>query len=213
MANQWFRLYGEFAHDPKVQMLNEVDQRRLVMLFCIRCNGTVSLQDDEIVFQLRISEEEWQKSKKTFIEKGFINKDNEVLNWDKRQYISDSSAERVAKHRAKKKHDCSVTVTPPEQNRTDTEQIITEHNLIEVKEKWEDDFEVFWKEYPKKKDKQAAKLVWKKIRPNLQDVLNALSWQKQSKEWFEQGGKFVKYPERYIKNHAWLDEPSVSATF
>jgi len=81
------------------------------------------------------------------------------------------------------------------------------------REKWEDDFDIFWQEYPKKKDKQAAKLVWKKIRPNLQDVLKALSWQKQSKEWFEQGGKFVKHPERYIKNHSWLDEPSELVTF
>ena len=44
MANQWFRLYAEFAHDPKVQMLSEVDQRRYIMLLCMRCNGDVTLQ-------------------------------------------------------------------------------------------------------------------------------------------------------------------------
>lgn len=210
MANQWFRLYGEFAHDPKVQMLNEVDQRRLVMLFCIRCNGTVSLQDEEIMFQLRISESEWQKSKKTFIEKGFINKHNEVLNWDKRQYISDSSAERVAKFRAKKKQECSVTVTPPEQNRTDTEQNITEQ-IIE--EDWEKDFELFYKEYPKKVAPQKAKQAWKKTRPNIEVVLQALAWQKQSKQWFEKGGQFIPNPATWINGHQFLNKPPEQITF
>lgn len=128
MANTWFRMYSEFASDPKVQMLSETDQRRLTMIFCLRCNGHVTLQDEEVTFLLRISNESWQVTKALFISKGFINSDNEVLNWDKRQYVSDSSAERVARHRAKKKDDvtpCNVTVTPPEQiqNRTDTEQI------------------------------------------------------------------------------------------
>lgn len=126
MANSWFRMYGEFATDPKVQMLSEVYQRRLTMLFCLRCNGCVTLHDSEVTFMLRISDIEWAETKTVFMLKGFINYDNEILNWDKRQYVSDSSAERVAKHRANKKIDVTlsnVTVTPPEQNRTDTEQI------------------------------------------------------------------------------------------
>jgi hypothetical protein len=125
MANPWFRLYSEFAFDQKVQMLSEVDQRRLIMLFCFRCSGNVTLQDEEVTFQLRCSNDEWLKTKATFIAKGFINEHNEVLNWDKRQYISDSSSERVARYRDKKKSDvtlCNVTVTPPEQNKTEQKQ-------------------------------------------------------------------------------------------
>lgn len=123
MANQWFRLYSEFAFDPKVQMLSESDQRRLIMLFCLRCsNADVTLQDKHVTFQLRISNEEWAVTKAVFIENGFINSENNVLNWDKRQYVSDSSAERVARHREKARNanvtTCNVTVTPP-----DTEQI------------------------------------------------------------------------------------------
>jgi hypothetical protein len=100
------------------------------MIFCLRCNGHVTLHDDEVTFLLRISNESWQVTKALFVSKGFINSDNEIINWDKRQYLSDSSAERVARHRAKKKDDvtpCNVTVTPPEQiqNRTDTENINT----------------------------------------------------------------------------------------
>ena len=129
MANSWFRLYSEFATDQKVQMLSEENQRRLVMIFCLRCNGNVTLHDNEVTFLLRISNDEWLKTKSLFIDKGFINEANEVLNWNKRQYISDSSAERVARHRANKKStvtESNVTVTPPDTDTdTDTEKTYT----------------------------------------------------------------------------------------
>ena len=156
MANQWFRLYGEFAHDAKVQMLSECNQRRLIMLFCIRCNGDVTLHDDEVTFQLRVTDYEWAETKAIFISKGFINKDNELLNWDKRQFISDSSAERVAKHRAKIKADVTpsnVTVTLPEQNRTEQIQNRIEKYIPPIPE------ELFTEFAKVRKDKRAAKFT------------------------------------------------------
>ena len=130
MANPWFRLYAEFANDAKVQMLSESDQRRLLMLFCFRCNGNVTLQDEEVTFQLRISNDQWAATKAIFTSKGFINEHNEVLNWDKRQYISDSSAARVAKHRKNKKQECNVTVTPPDTDTdTDTDQSLSKEDV------------------------------------------------------------------------------------
>ena len=118
MANQWFRMYSEFATDPKVQMLSEADQRRFVMVLCMRCsNDNVTLHDTEIAFQLRISNEQWAATKAVFLAKNLINEDNTPTAWDKRQFASDSSAERVARHRAKKKTECNggnVTETPPE---------------------------------------------------------------------------------------------------
>ncbi|MCX7219805.1 MAG: hypothetical protein NTY70_12980 [Burkholderiales bacterium] len=136
----WFRMYGEFASDPKVQSMSEVNQRRLMMLFCLRCSNTlVTLHDDEIAFALRISEEDLAASKAIFVRKGFVDENWILLNWDKRQFVSDSSRERVSKCRANKKAaekqavttdvtPCNVTVTP--QNRTEAEQI---QNRIEQK--------------------------------------------------------------------------------
>jgi hypothetical protein len=125
MANQWFRMYSEFATDPKVQMLSEPFQRRLTMLFCLRCNGNVTLQDEEVTFLLRITPDEWIATKQCFIAKGFISESNEILNWDKRQFASDTSKNRVAAYRERKKNDSNVTVTLPEQksNGIDTEHI------------------------------------------------------------------------------------------
>ena len=104
MSNPWFRMYSEFAHDPKVQMLPEVMQRRYVMLMCMRCsNALVTLQADEIAFHLRIDAAQLDETKALFLAKGFINEAWELLNWEKRQFSSDTSAQRVAKHRAAKK--------------------------------------------------------------------------------------------------------------
>jgi hypothetical protein len=130
MANPWFRMYGEFATDPKVQMLSETDQRRLTMLFCLRCNGHVTLHDEEVTFLLRISNDEWMASKALFVAKGFIDSDNEILNWDKRQFTSDTSKNRVAAYRERKKQSSNADVTLQKQksNAIDTDtDTDTEH--------------------------------------------------------------------------------------
>lgn len=130
MANPWFRLYSEFAHDPKVQMLPEAMQRRYVMLMCLRCSETLeTLHETEIAFQLRLSTEELEQTKQLFISKNFIDKHWNLLNWDKRQFVSDSSTMRVAKHRSKKKQVSNVVETLQKRpsnavdTDTDTEQI------------------------------------------------------------------------------------------
>ncbi|QDJ44990.1 hypothetical protein [Bordetella hinzii] len=131
----WFRMYGEFATDPKVQMLPEAMQRRLVMLMCLQCsNGIETFHETEressIAFALRISEAEMAETKDLFLRKGFIREDWTLANWEKRQYASDSSTARVRRHREKSKQASETHETFQkrsgnglEQNRTDTEQI------------------------------------------------------------------------------------------
>ena len=129
MGLSWFRLHAEFDSDPKVQMLSEAMQRRLVMLFCSRCRNE-TLQERSLAFQWRISEDDLQETKKLFIANGFINDQWKVLNWDKRQFRSDSSTARVQRYRElnkdetlqkrSTKQDETVTVTP--QNRTEQKQ-------------------------------------------------------------------------------------------
>lgn len=131
MSNPWFRMYSEFAHDPKVQMLSEVMQRRYIMLMCMRCSELlVTLHETEIAFHMRISDAELAETKALFVQRGFIDADWEIVNWEKRQYSSDSSAERVARHRAKKKQEsngaCNVTETKSNGLDTDTDTD-TEH--------------------------------------------------------------------------------------
>jgi hypothetical protein len=124
MANPWFRLYSEFVHDPKIQMLSEAMQRRYVMLMCLRCSETLeTLHETEIAFQLRIDEQQLNETKQLFISKNFIDENWKLLNWDKRQFVSDSSTMRVARHRNKKKQVSNIDETLQEQpsNAIDTD--------------------------------------------------------------------------------------------
>jgi len=69
----WFRMYSEFAHDPKVQSMPEAMQRRLMMLLCLRCsNALVTLHETEIAFALRITDEDLAETKVLFLRKQFI---------------------------------------------------------------------------------------------------------------------------------------------
>ena len=74
------------------------------------------------------------------------------------------------------------------------------------------DFDLFWSAYPKKIGKQTAIKVWNKIRPDINVVLKALAWQKESKQWFEQAGRFIPHPSTWLNNHI-DDEPPERLTF
>jgi hypothetical protein len=111
-------------------MLSEAMQRRYVMLMCLRCSEVLeTLHETEIAFQLRLSTDELDETKELFISKNFIDKHWNLLNWDKRQFVSDSSTMRVAKHRNKKKQVSNADETLQKRpsnaidTDTDTEQI------------------------------------------------------------------------------------------
>ena len=97
-------MYSEFANDPKVQMMSEAMQRRLIMLFCDRsCDVLVTFCDEDIAFHWRISDGELAEAKALFIKKGFIDEHWNLLNWNKRQFISDTSTERTKRYRERKR--------------------------------------------------------------------------------------------------------------
>jgi len=82
-------------------------------------------------------------------------------------------------------------------------------NRVEV----DNGFELFWNNYPKKTNKHKAELAWIKHKPNIDLVLKTLTWQKQSKDWFADNGKFIPYPTTWINSKRWLDEPDEGVTF
>lgn len=104
MSKTWARLYEEFAHDPKIQSMSETMQRRFIMIMCLHIrNDDVTFHETEIAVALRISEDELALTKALFIQKGFITETWNLLKWRERQFLSDSSSERVRKHRETKK--------------------------------------------------------------------------------------------------------------
>lgn len=210
-------MYSEFATDPKVQMLSETDQRRLTMLFCLRCNGHVTLQDEEVTFLLRISNDEWNVTKALFVLKGFINDSNKILNWDKRQFTSDTSKNRVAKYRENKKlikstssndensSNSYVTLHERKSNAIDTDTDTDTYNTIVPFSKSR--FDEFWKTYPssqRKVAKAACQKKWKAKRLDAiaENIITHVKAIQHSTQWAD---GFSPAPLTYINQERWND--------
>lgn len=135
MSLPWFRMYSEFAGDPVVQSLAFEDQRHYVVLLCLKCGGTLdrdlpnSHRDRIIARGLGLDMAAASEAKRRLQEVGLVDKNWHPIAWEKRQYSSDVSTDRVRKYR-KNKETGNVSETlqdrfgnapEREQNRTDTE--------------------------------------------------------------------------------------------
>ena len=143
-------------------------------------------------------------------EAGFIQRrcDNEIKFYHERIDSAAAAGRKSAEKRANSNGRSTIVQRAFNQLITNNQEPIT-NNHIDISS----DFDIFWQEYPKKVGKEAARKSWYKIRPNLQDVLKTLAWQKESKQWFEKGGQFIPNASTYLNQHRFLDEPSLSVTF
>lgn len=115
-------MYAEFASDAKVQSMDETLQRRFIMFLCLNCSGEFErLSDDELAFALRISVDELVKTREVFKQKRFLDADGKIRSWNKRQYKSDSSTERVQKHRERQRNGHETLQERPQIQITDTD--------------------------------------------------------------------------------------------
>jgi len=74
--------------------------------------------------------------------------------------------------------------------------------------KGDDPFDEFWKAYPNKTGKDAARKAFDKRKPGKQlliDMLEAIEAQKQSEQWRKQGGQFIPNPSTWLNQGRWQD--------
>lgn len=118
--SRWFRFYDDAVNDPKVQRLSGDRFKTWVNLLCLasKNNGTLPPLKD-IAFMLRMSDERVSALLDGFCASGLLDP-VEVLdgcmsytphNWDKRQFKSDVSTDRVKRFRNGQRN---VSVTPPD---------------------------------------------------------------------------------------------------
>ena len=70
-------------------------------------------------------------------------------------------------------------------------------------------FEQFWKAYPKKVGKGAARKSFEKIKPSdelLQKILSAVEQQSKSEQWLKEGGRYIPNPSTWLNQERWDDE-------
>ncbi len=130
---QWFRLHNKLLNDPVVQGLSDKQFKVYINLLChaslVDKNGLIGTIN-ETSFALRETKEIVSSCFMAFQEVGLLvtsETDSETFHipqWRKKQYKSDTSTDRVRKHRENKKRFKAVTVTPPDTDTdTDTDNI------------------------------------------------------------------------------------------
>jgi hypothetical protein len=71
-----------------------------------------------------------------------------------------------------------------------------------------DDFDTFWALYPKKVAKADARKAWaqtKDIRPELTNLLTAITSACKTESWMKSGGAFIPYPATWLRGERWDD--------
>lgn len=126
MSYPWFRFYSETPYDKKLDLIAEETELEFLTILgawslllslanesAIRGSLYVTTKkrysNNYISKLMRLSLETTKKILDCFVEYGLIDTDQDgaiyICNWDKRQFSSDSSSERVAKYRKKKKEE------------------------------------------------------------------------------------------------------------
>lgn len=111
MSNMpWFRAYTEMVDDEKLRLLAFEDRWHYVALLCLKGQGVLDSEDTlmlrKVAVKLGLDLRTLDDVVRRLSEVGLIDQETlQPLAWDKRQMKSDSSAERVARFRARKKQE------------------------------------------------------------------------------------------------------------
>jgi len=147
---QWFRFYGDAVNDPKVQSLTGDQFKFWVNLLCVASKNKGTIKISELPFTLRMDEAAIRLALGSLEALNLLVRSNQHADcitpngWNKRQYKSDVSTERVKRFR-------NVAETPPEQ--------IQKQNRTPIVPRG--DFKAFYSAYPKRispKDAERAYL-------------------------------------------------------
>lgn len=211
----WFRLYVETIWDRKIRRLTPTQRWLWVTLLALARQsplpGILVLSTDplevlsthDIADAGALKEPDVKKGLERIIGLGLIVKNDdldawEITRWNDRQYESDVTANRTAKHRRKNVPSPNDVTPPDTEAETDTES--------ESKKAHEppqaDGFDAFWDSYPSRRgtkgSRKNALALWKKLpEPKREAAVAALP------AYSRTMGEFPKDAERYLRHEAW----------
>ena len=108
MSNPWFRLHSDILNDEKVLSLAFSDRWFFVAVMALKSDGMIDKYegdalDKKVAIRLGISRPEAIELRCRLADEMLIDANWQPCAWDKRQYTSDTSTDRVRAYRQKKK--------------------------------------------------------------------------------------------------------------
>jgi len=128
-----------------------------------------------------------------------INRLITISNWKSYQEIAQVTAQRAH-------NECTTSAQRPHTYNNDNN---VENDNNEERERGALRlFDEFWKEYPKKRGKDAAERIWirRKLDPTALVIMAALQKQKNSRDWRKNDGEFIPNPATWLNQGRWKDE-------
>jgi hypothetical protein len=206
---RWFRLYDDVLNDPKVQKLNGELFKLWINVLCIASkHGGVLPSLDDLAFELRLPTLVCKTEIDMLKAAGLIDGDKKLKphGWEKRQYKSDTSTDRVKRFRERSRNVTeTVSETAPDTDtETDTE---TDKNQKKIPKKRDRsagsaEFENFWSVYPRKINRAVAlKAFEKATRKTEADlIITAVQGYK-----FADDEQFIPHPATWLNQERWVD--------
>ena len=206
---RWFRLYDDVLNDPKVQRLSGESFKFWINMLCIASkNGGVLPSIEDMAFALRVSNDVCTSLIDELKTCGLIDGSKRLVphGWEKRQYKSDTSTDRVKRFRERSRNVTeTVSETAPDTDtETDTE---TDKNQKKIPKKRDRsagsaEFENFWLVYPRKINRAVAlKAFEKATRKTEADlIISAVRGYK-----FADDEQFIPHPATWLNQERWID--------
>ena len=97
-------------------------------------------------------------------------------------------------------------------NSINIEEVNTEKVVKKrVRKKYEDtpEFKAFWDAYPVQANKVRAREEFAKVDAPLEVLLKAIETWKHTDQWNKEGGKYIPYPAKWLKERRWEDSLKV----
>ena len=212
---RWFRLYDDVLNDPKVQRLSGESFKFWINMLCIASkNGGVLPSIEDMAFALRVSNDFCTSLIDDLKTCGLIDGSKRLVphGWEKRQYKSDTSTDRVKRFRERSRNVTeTVSETAPDTDtETDTE---TDKNQKKIPKKRDRsagsaEFDKFWLVYPRKVNKGLAMKAWEKAASKAAPalIIAAVEAWKVSVDFPDPD--FIPHPSSWLNGERWSDELS-----
>ena len=75
-----------------------------------------------------------------------------------------------------------------------------------VKESKEDDFDTFWRAYPRKVNKQGAAKAFEKVDVSVDILVRSVENHKRSAQWLKNNGEYIPHPTTWLNQRRWEEE-------
>src|SRR5215475_7787671 len=211
MSRWWWRAYDEAVDDPKLQCLSNELFRFWFNLCCV-CSafGGNLPSEKHLAFKTRMQERKVVRLLGELRSAGLIDEDNQGIrphNWEKRQFKSDLSTERVKRFR---NVSGNVSETPPENRvqNTETEKKETRARGGALAAPWsETNWIEFWATYPNRVGKADARKAFERATKKVSPGILFPALQRYATKTDDR--PFCN-PATWLNQERWLDEPAKS---